>query len=79
MPAWTTLITQHKSNQVESVQETSLYLVYGTRFKLNTWALGKAQMSTQKIQRAKIFEKFTKTCINSPKFSKWFVQSDEGE
>jgi hypothetical protein len=34
-------------------------------------------MSTLKIQRDKIFEKFTRTCLKSPKFSKWFVASED--
>ena len=33
-------------------------------------------MKTQFEQRKKLFEKFTRSCINSKKFSKWFCRAD---
>ena len=29
-------------------------------------------------QRQRILEKFTRTCLKSPKFNKWFVKSEQG-
>ena len=77
IPAWTTSISQYESNRIESVQKTGLYLVYGPRYKSYTWALQQSKMSTMKIQRQRIFEKFTRTCLKSPKFSKWFVAAED--
>ena len=76
VPAWTTMITRAESNSIESVQKTGLYLIYGARFRSYTWALGEANMKTQFEQRKKLFEKFTRSCINSKKFSKWFCRAD---
>ena len=35
-----------------------------------------AGIKTQAEQRSKIFEKFTRACTNSQKFSKWFCKSE---
>ena len=77
IPAWTTLLSKYESNRIESVQETGLYLVYGPRYRSYTWALRQADMSTLKFQRQKIFEKFTRGCLENPKFRKWFVASEQ--
>ena len=42
-----------------------------------TWALQEANMKTQSEHRKKLFEKFTRSCINSKKFSKWFCRADK--
>ena len=76
VPAWTTMITKEESRRIESVQKTGLYLIDGSRFQSYTWALKQASMRTQSEQRAKLFEKFTRTCINSDKFSKWFCKAE---
>ena len=78
IPAWTTLLSQYESKRIESVQETGLYLVYGQKYQSYTWALRQAGMLTMRNQRQRIFEKFTRTCLKSPKFSKWFVKSEQG-
>ena len=48
-----------------------MYLIYGARYKSYNWALKQASRKTQTDQRLKMFEKFTKACVRSPKFSKW--------
>jgi hypothetical protein len=75
-PAWSTLITGQESNRIESVLRTGLYLVYGDRFQSFSWALREAKMSSMKEQRKKMFEKFTRDCINSTKFKNWFVRTE---
>ena len=77
VPAWTTMITKSESNSIETVQKTGLYLIYGARFRSYTWALQEAKMRTQLEQRKILFEKFTKACVRSQKFSKWFCKSEE--
>jgi hypothetical protein len=76
-PAWSTLLTVQESNQIESVLRTGLYLVYGERFQSFSWALREAKMRTQKEQRSRNFEKFTRDCLASRKFSNWFVRTEE--
>ena len=75
-PAWSTLITQKESDQIESVLKTGLYLVYGQRYESFSWALRQANMSSLSEQRRKMFYNFTKQCIKSTKFKKWFVISE---
>ena len=70
------MITKAESNSIEQVQKTGLYLIYGARFRSYTWALHEARMKTQVEQRKTIFEKFTKACLKSNKFSKWFCKSE---
>ena len=36
-------------------------------------------IKTQAEQRKNIFEKFTRACINSKKFSKWFCKNDTAQ
>jgi hypothetical protein len=79
VPAWTTMITKAESNSIEQVQKTGLYLIYGARFRSYTWALNEARMKTQVEQRKTIFEKFTKACLKSNKFSKWFCKSENAQ
>ena len=79
VPAWTTMLTKAESRSIESVQKTGLYLIFGARFRSYSWALREAQMSTQVEQRQQIFEKFTKTCISSNKFSKWFCKTENSQ
>ena len=78
IPAWTTMLCQAEKTQIESVQKTGLYLVYGPRYRSYTWALRESGSLSLERQRAKIFEKFTKTCLQSTKFSKWFMKNEEG-
>ena len=54
-----------------------MYLVYGKRFKLFSWALREAKMSFLKEQRTRMFEKFTRDCIKSTTFRNWFVRTEE--
>ena len=70
------MITKAESNSIEQVQKTGLYLIYGARFRSYTWALHEARMKTQVEQRKTVFEKFTKACLKSNKFSKWFWKSE---
>ena len=79
VPAWTTMLTKAEVRSIEAVQKTGLYLVYGARYRSYTWALQEAMMNTQAEQRKNIFEKFTRSCINSKKFSKWFCKTDTRE
>ena len=79
VPAWTTMITKEESKSIESVQRTGLYLIYGSRFRSYTWALQAAHMRTQADQRSKLFEKFTRACVKSNKFSKWFCKTDTSQ
>ena len=74
--AWTTMISQADSQSIEWVQKTGLYLIYGANYKSYNWTLSKAAMKTQAVQRNAIFEKFTKSCVRSNKFSKWFCRVD---
>ena len=74
VPAWTTMISKAESRSIEAVQSTGLYLIYGARFRSYNWALNEANMRTQAEQRSSIFEKFTRTCVRSQKFSKWFCK-----
>ena len=76
VPAWITMISKAESRSIESVQKTGLYLIFGAKFRSYTWALEQAGMKTQGQQRSKIFEKFTRPCTTSQKFSKWFCKSD---
>jgi hypothetical protein len=76
VPAWTTMISKAESRSIESVQKTGLYLIFGAKFRSYTWALKQAGIKTQAEQRSKIFEKFTRACTTSKKFSKWFCKSD---
>ena len=76
VPAWTTMLTKSESKSIESVQKTGLYLIFGARFRSYTWALQEANMRTQVEQRRTLFKNFTKACVRSPKFSKWFCKSD---
>ena len=76
IPAWTTMLSQAEITRIESVQRTGLYLVYGPRYRSYTWALQEAHMTSLKSQRQKFFEKFTRACLKSPKFSKWFVKTN---
>jgi hypothetical protein len=78
-PAWSTLITQKESGQIESVLKTGLYLVYGQRYESFSWALRKSNMLSLSEQRKKMFYNFTKRCINSTKFKKWFVIAETPE
>ena len=75
-PAWSTLLTGQESNKIESVLRTGLYLVYGERFRSFSWALREAKIFSMKEQRTRMFEKFTRDCINSNKFRNWFVRTD---
>ena len=43
-PAWSTLITEKESAQIESVLKTGLYLVYGKRYESFSWALRQANI-----------------------------------
>ena len=70
------MLSKAEISRIESVQKTGLYLVYGPRYKSYTWALQDAKMTSLENQRQKIFEKFTRDCLRSPKFSKWFVKTD---
>ena len=79
VPAWTTMLTKAEVRSIEAVQKTGLYLVYGARYRSYTWALQEAMIKTQAEQRKNIFEKFTRACINSKKFSKWFCKTDTRE
>jgi hypothetical protein len=76
-PAWTTMLTKHEENRIENVLRTGLHLVYGDRYQSYTWALKTAGMKSLKEQRNQSFEKFTKGCLKSQKFCKWF--EPEGE
>ena len=76
VPAWTTMISQAESRSIESVQKTGLYLIYGARYRSYSWALKEAAMRTQVEQRNSIFEKFTRSCVRSQKFSKWFCKAE---
>jgi hypothetical protein len=76
VPAWTTMISQAESRSIEAVQKTGLYLIYGTKYRSYKWALNESAMRTQSEQRKIIFEKFTKACVRSQKFSKWFCKED---
>ena len=76
-PAWSTLITEKESAQIESVLKTGLYLVYGKRYESFSWALRQANILSLREQRQKVFSNFTKGCINSDKFKKWFAISEE--
>ena len=75
-PAWSTLITEKESAQIESVLKTGLYLVYGKKYESFSWALRQAKMSSLSEQRRKMFYNFTKGCIKSDKFKKWFATSE---
>jgi hypothetical protein len=79
VPAWTTMITRAEARSIESVQKTGLYLIFGARFRSYSWALREANMCTQEEQRQKIFERFTKKCISSKKFSKWFCRTENSQ
>ena len=68
------MISKAESRSIESVQRTGLCFIYGARFRSYIWALKEANMRTQAEQRLHIFEKFTRTCANSEKFSKWFCK-----
>ena len=70
------MISKAESRSIEAVQKTGLYLIYGAKFRSYNWALNQAGMKTQAEQRSNIFEKFTRACTNSKKFSKWFCKSD---
>ena len=76
VPAWTTMISKAESRSIESVQKTGLYLIYGANYRSYNWALRNAAMKSQAEQRMAIFEKFTKSCVRSNKFSKWFCRVD---
>ena len=76
VPAWTTMISKAESRSIESVQKTGLYLIYGARYRSYSWALKESAMRTQVEQRNSICEKFTKSCVRSQKFSKWFCKAD---
>ena len=76
VPAWTTMISKAESRSIEAVQKTGLYLIYGARYRSYNWALKESTMKTQVEQRNSIFEKFTKSCIRSKKFSKGFCRAD---
>ena len=65
-----------ESRSIEAVQKTGLYLIYGTKYRSYKWALNESAMRTQSKQRKSIFEKFTKACVRSQKFSKWFCKED---
>ena len=73
-PAWSTLITAHKSARIESVLKTGLFLVYGHRYECFSWALREANMSRLEDQRTRHFEKFTQSCLKKNKFQNWFVR-----
>ena len=75
-PAWSTLITQRESAQIESVLKTGLYLVYGQTYGTFSFALKQANMSSMSEQRRKTFYNFTKGCIKSNKFKIWFSVSE---
>ena len=79
VPAWTTMLTKAESKSIESVQRTGLYLIFGARFRSYSWALQEANMKTQAEQRSKLFEKFTRACVKSNKFSKWFCKTDNSQ
>ena len=66
----------NEGNSIEYMQKTALYLIYGARLRSYTWALGEANLKTQFDQRKTLFEQFTRSCINSKKFSKWFCRAD---
>ena len=53
VPAWTTMITRAEARNIESVQKTGLYLIFGARFRSYSWALREANMCTQEEQRQK--------------------------
>ena len=74
-PAWSTLITSHENTQIKALLRTELFLVFGQRHQSFNWALREAKILTLKQQRSKEFEKFTKNCLKSPKFSTWFVKT----
>ena len=76
VPAWTTMLTKCEINQIESILKVGLYLVYGQRYISYEWALSEARMLSLESQRNTILTKFTKKCINSDKFSKWFSLND---
>ena len=76
VPAWTTMISKAENRSIEAVQKTGLYPIFGAKFRSYTWALREAGMKTQEQQRSRIFEKFTRACATSKKFSKWFCKQD---
>ena len=75
--AWSTLITVQESNQIESVLQTGLCLVYGEKYRSFSWVLGQTKMRTLKDQRSRFFFKFTRNCIGSTRFRNWFVRTEE--
>ena len=75
VPAWTTMIRKAEPRSIES----GLYLIFGARFRSYSWALREANLCTQEEQRQKIFERFTKKCISSKKFSKWFCRTENSQ
>ena len=76
VPAWTTMIRKTENRSIEAVQKTGMYLIFGPKFRSYTWALSEAGMKTQEQQRSSIFDKFTRACATSKKFSKWFCKQD---
>ena len=75
VPAWTTMLGQGEINRIESVQKTGLYLVYGPRYRSCVWPLQQAK--NYNFTTLKMFDKFTRACLRSPKFSKWFMKSED--
>ena len=78
-PPWSTQLTGKESSQIESVLQTGLFLVYGSRYESFPWALRESNMSSLRGQRTKIFVRFTRNCIKNNKFSKWIVRTDPTE
>ena len=78
VPAWSTMWRKAEINWIESVQKNGLYLVYGPRYRLY---LGTTRRKNDNFERSEAegFEKFSKTCLKSRKFSNWFVKTDKDQ
>ena len=70
------MLTVNEVSQIESVLKVGLYLIYGPTYVSYNWALKQAKMCNLQEQRNKIFNKFTKKCLKSDKFTKWFSIND---
>ena len=75
VPVWNAGITRQHSTDIERVQKTFMYILFGKGYASYTDALRKTKLETLKRRRLELCRKFAKKSSDNPKHKKWFKLS----
>ena len=76
-PAWSSMLTNSESRQLERLQKTACHVVLGSQYTTYKRALTQLGMSSMADRRARQSRKFARKCANNEKFKNWFVCNEE--